>query len=482
MSGSSASRGRGSPWPPVKDNEKVIVRELRLGIDVACRESHRAALADETGVVLWTNRRFHTGDAELEALWAAVRATGGSAPVVVVMGPTRNAWVVLAAWLRARGATVRLVPPEQSADLRKYYNKHTKTDRLDCELLARLPLLHPGGLVATPGLGPAEALRRAVGRRANVVTRRAAGLHRLDALLELLGPAWTAALGSDPGKAALAVLERYADPHALQRLGRARLSRLLIRTSRGAWREDKADALLAAARESAALWPAGAIDFAELAEDIAAEARLLRALNHEIDQLDDRIAVAYQAADPTGVVASAPGLGPVLAAMILGRLGDPNRFRDLAAVRSYTGLVPRVDQSGTAERHHGPTKAGDHVLRFALFFAADHARKTDPSLAERYQRLRDRGKHHNSALCTLAAVLVTRIAACWRNNQHYQLRDLHGRLIASTEGREICNNINKERVAARQALNTATGRRNKESHSAPSTGPSTPEPTTRPAA
>jgi len=428
------------------------VQELRLGIDVACRESHRAALADETGKVVWANRRFTTTSDQLEALWAAVRATG-LAPVTVVMEPTRNAWVPLAAWLRARGASVRMVPPEQSADLRKYYNKHTKTDRLDCELLARLPLLHPEGLLATPGLGPAEALRRAVGHRQSLVARRTSGLQRLDALLELLGPSWTAVLGTDLGKAALTVLERYADPHALQRLGRARLTRLLIRASRGAWREDKADGLLAAARETLRLWPADAVDFAELAEDIGIEARLIGRLTDEVDALDDRIATHYQAADPTAIVASAPGVGPVLAPMILGRLGDAKRFRDLAAVRNYTGLVPKVSQSGTIDRHDGLTKAGDHVLRYALFMAADHARKSDPTLAARYQRLRAAGKHHNSALCTLAAVLVTRIAACWRNDECYLLRDLDGNPITEAEGRALC-------TAMKAPATPQAGRRN----------------------
>jgi transposase len=388
----------------------------------------------------------------------------GEVPVVVVMEPTRNAWVPLAAWLRARGATVRMVPPEQSADLRRYYNKHAKTDRLDCELLARLPLLHPDGLVATPGLGPAEALRRAVGHRAGLVARRTAGVQRLDALLELLGPWWSAALGTDPGKAALMILERYADPHALQRLGRARLTRLLIRGSRGAWREEKADELLAAAAETLRLWPPDTIDFAELGEDIAAESRLVGQLTAEIDALDDRITAHYQAADPQRIVASAPGVGPTLAAAILGRLGDPKRFRDLAAVRSYTGLVPKVDQSGLSDKRPGLTKAGDHVLRYALFLAADHARKIDPTLADRYQRLRAAGRHHNSALCTLAAVLVTRIAACWRADQPYELRDLEGRTITAAEGRVICAALKPP---------TGTGRRSKESHSAPSTGPST---------
>ena len=238
-----------------------------------------------------------------------MNAGGAHTSVVVVMEPTRNAWVVLAAWLRARGATVRLVPPEQSADLRKYYNKHTKTDRLDAVLLARIPLLHPDGLVATPGLGPAESLRRAVGRRAALVARRAAAGHRLEALLELLGPAWTAALGTDPRKvkAACSVLERYADPHALHRLGRARLSRLLIRASRSQWREDKADALLAAARETLALWPEGSINFAELAEDVAAETHLLRALSARSTSSTTASRPATKSPTPPGSSPQRPG-------------------------------------------------------------------------------------------------------------------------------------------------------------------------------
>jgi hypothetical protein len=115
----------------------------------------------------------------------------------VVMEPTRNAWVPLAAWFRRRGATVVLVPSEQSADLRAYYAKHTKTDRLDAELLARLPLLHPDGLHPETTNGPGDPLKRAVKLRSGLVHRRTACMQRLDALPEILGPDWVAALGSD---------------------------------------------------------------------------------------------------------------------------------------------------------------------------------------------------------------------------------------------------------------------------------------------
>src|SRR5215469_2512090 len=102
-----------------------------LGIDVACRAHHRASLAGEAGEFAWSGWRFRTTPAELEALWAKIP---DGARVTVIMEPTRNARVPLAGWLTARGATVVLVHPERPADLRDYYAKHTKTDRLDSRM------------------------------------------------------------------------------------------------------------------------------------------------------------------------------------------------------------------------------------------------------------------------------------------------------------------------------------------------------------
>jgi transposase len=413
---------------------------LRLGIDVACKAVHQATCADETGKIVFSGRRFRTTESDLQALWASLPA--GAEEVLVVMEPTRNAWVVLAAWLRARGALVVLVPPEQSADLRDYYSKHAKNDRLDSKMLARLPLLHPDGLRPGEEPGPYDALRRAVRRRSKLVKQRTAVFARIDALLELLGPHWEEALDSDDGygKAALAVLAGGgADPGRLKRLGLGRLTTLLIKTSQGRWRQDKAEQVLAAAQATLTLWPAGGLDFAELAADVAGEARLASYLSEQIEALQQRIDRLYAIADPKGIVVSGPGLGPILAAGILGRLGDPSRFDSLRGVRAFTGLVPGLNQSGTSERHGPPTKAGDPGLRDALFNAADKARKVDPTIAARYHDLVvSKGKHHNSALCTIAATLATRIAGCWRNGNRYQLRDTDGREITPAEGRQIC--------------------------------------------
>jgi hypothetical protein len=129
----------------------------------------------------------------------------------------------------------------------------------------------------------------------------------------------------------------------------------------------------------------------------------------------------------------------VLSAAILGNAGDFNRFANLAGVRSFTGFVPKIDQSGLVNGRKGITKAGDAGLRQALYMAADHARHIDPTLAQRYHRLvLVEGKHHNSALCAVSAVLITRIAACWRKGEHYQLRDEYGEAITEAEGKAAC--------------------------------------------
>jgi transposase len=385
---------------------------------------------------MWSGHRFRTNVDDLEVLWERLPAEVEE--VMVVMEPTRNAWVPLAAWFRRRGALVVMVPSEQSSDLRDYLSKHTKTDRLDAQLLARLPVLHPEGLHPAEHLGPGDPLKRAVKIRAGLVHRRSTAMHRLDSLLEILGPGWTDALGTKMTQTTFRFLTLYANPHQVKRLGAARLARWFQHHTRKAWGPERAQAVIDAAHATIALWGNDGLDFEALAADIAAEATIALEVSEQIALLDRRIHDLYTEADPAGIVLSAPGVGDILAGQILGRLGDPHRFTSLAAARSFSGLIPRRNASGITDHAGGPTKQGDACLRAALFQAADRARKVDPQLAARYQRLmRDTGRHHTSATCTIATVLLTRIVSCLRNDVHYQLRDVDGTPITAQQGQAI---------------------------------------------
>ena len=406
-----------------------------LGIDLAVRAAHVATLTNDQGEVIWSRRRFRSHPPELAALSAAA---GPASELTVVIEPTRSAWVVVAAHFRATGAKVVMVAPERSADLRSDYKKHTKNDHLDSFVLSRVPLLHPEGLIEVSGLGPADPLKRAVRRRVRLVGERHGCHQRVDAMLDLLGPSYNEALGTRDTRTVAVVLERYGSPKSLRRLGISRLTDLVRRTSGGHFGAEYASRLMDAANEAIELWRGGGLDFDELAWDLAQEIRIIGLLEVEIGRLDARIAELYAAVDPKGIVRSAPGVGPVLGAGIVGRLGDVNRFANLAGVRSFTGIVPGVNQSGLTATRPGITKQGDPGLRRDLFFAADMARHHAPQLAAKYHRLIvERRLHHYAAVCHVATTLVTRIAACWRSGQHYVVRDVDGRPVAPVEARAI---------------------------------------------
>ena len=323
---------------------------------------------------MFVGHRFRTDPDELDTLWA--RLPKDAERIEVVMEPTRNAWVALAAWFRRHGATVVMVPPEQSADLRDYYNKHTKTDRLDSKVLARLPLLHPEGLHREDSLGPGDELKRAVKIRSGLVHRRTACMARLDALLEILGPAWIAALGSDMTLTALRFLARYANPVQVKRLGKARLAAFFRRSSRQAWADERADAVIDAAATTLRLWGAdgGELDFDALAADIAAEARLALTLTDEINGFDKRIGALYDKADPAGIVRSVPGAGRVCAPQILRTTRRPNTIRQ-------PGRGPLLRRAGPGRRLLRPSRRPprtDQGRRFLPARGPVHRRRPRP--------------------------------------------------------------------------------------------------------
>jgi transposase len=411
-----------------------------LGLDLAITAEHRACLTDEAGRVL-AERRLRSTRRDLIALATVAReGMADTDELVVVMEPTAGAWVAPAAFFTSLGARVHLVPPEQASDLRRYYAKHVKNDRIDAKLLARVPLLHPEGLhqAAVPEGSPGT-LRRLVVRRARLSVELAQHRARIRSMLHMAMPGMSEVLGEELGKGAMALLGRYGDPRTMIRLGRSRLAALFIKATRGAWREPKAEQVLDCARDAVELW-AGlpGCDFSEAAEDLASEVRLIRALEAEVRELDARCAGLLKEIDPKGLHQSMPGLGERTATTVAGRLGAVERFRNASAVRSFVGMIPGTDQSGEAEGRPRLTKAGDHLLRTSLWLAADHARRADPQLAQIYYRqMVDRGNHHTKAVCAVATALVSRLTAVLREGRPYVIRDVDGSPVDPRTAKQI---------------------------------------------
>ena len=69
------------------------------------------------------------------------------------------------------------------------------------------------------------------------------------------------------------------------------------------------------------------------------------------------------------VIQQLPGIGPVLAAVIIGEIGDVHRFRAAAQLCSWAGLTPRHRESDTKVTRGHVTKQGSPMLRWAVIEA-----------------------------------------------------------------------------------------------------------------
>jgi len=70
-----------------------------------------------------------------------------------------------------------------------------------------------------------------------------------------------------------------------------------------------------------------------------------------------------------------PGIAWVLAYTIAAEIGDIARFGSPRKLAGYTGLCPRVYQSGESDRRGPLSKTGPRYLRWALIEATSHASK-----------------------------------------------------------------------------------------------------------
>ena len=109
---------------------------------------------------------------------------------------------------------------------------------------------------------------------------------------------------------------------------------------------------------------------------------------------------------------TAPGIGWVLAYTIAAEVGDISRFPSPRKLAGYSGLCPRVYQSGERDLRGPLSKQGPRYLRWALVEAATHA-CTHPTYRDRYHHTKARiGKQRGAKVAQID--LARRLAeAIW---------------------------------------------------------------------
>lgn len=136
-------------------------------------------------------------------------------------------------------------------------------------------------------------------------------------------------------------------------------------------------------------------------------------LDTHIETLDIEIRRRATRDPNTQLLMTAPGIGPLLGYTIAVEIGDIGRFAAAKNLVGYTGLVPKVHQSGETDWRGSVTRHGPGLLRWAYIEATTWAQK-HPAYQQRHQRIRTRrGTHQGAAIARIDTARRLATATWW---------------------------------------------------------------------
>jgi Transposase and inactivated derivatives len=472
-----------------------MMRGRYIGIDLAITGPHRAAVMDADGTFLGKSFSFDRSfDGFQELLKRAQPTDDPTCRLTCVLVPTSKTWIPLCCFLIQKGHTVFLVSPQKAADLRKYYKKHTKSDRIDAQVLAKLPLIDPENLtqlwLATSVVG---SLKGYCIQRDTIVMDIADRKRRIEAHFTSLNPKLMEAFGKNKFTAvSVAFLRHFADPFKVKRFGLERLTRFLKKHAHGRIRPDLPRKIFEASVDTTRIYEQAKaqghlpFDFQHVQDQINIELDVIEYEQDKVALLDQKIAQLYEQVDPDKALQSLRGFGPVISANIVGVVGNVLRFPNVRAYQCYCGGIPKKKQSSHRDQKGLPiTKAAQRLLKKSYHMAAETSRRYDVEDAAFYDRLIKRGLHHTQAITAVARRLSARSYAVMKRVQQaqqglrerstvpFQLRNLDGTPLTPEQAHRIVqehypskskvNKNNRERTQAqvcssRQSLNSSNMR------------------------
>jgi transposase len=119
---------------------------------------------------------------------------------------------------------------------------------------------------------------------------------------------------------------------------------------------------------------------------------------------------------------SVPGVGPIVALTFTACIEDPHRFDRSDDVGAYAGLVPRRNQSGERDTKGHISKAGDPMLRRALYESANImlARVQKPFALQVWGKKIAETKGAKRARTAVARKLAVLLHSLWLNEKEFR--------------------------------------------------------------
>ena len=238
--------------------------------------------------------------------------------------------------------------------------------------------------------------------RANLVNNVSALKNQVLSILDKVFPEFPSLFLDAFGETAKQLLLSAPTPNEILKMSSKKLLSLVSKASNGRFKQETVDKLVSAAKGSFGIKIMSAACSFEIKQII----NQMIFIENQIAELDTEIKSLYDSFDCH--LTSIPGIGYVLAPVILAEIGDITRFDSPKKLVAFAGIDPSENQSGNRlSSNEQLSKRGSPFLRHALFTAAFVAMSNDEHLRGFYLRKKAEGKHHYVAMAGLQRKLLS---------------------------------------------------------------------------
>ena len=360
-----------------------------------------------------------SGIAAAEKISETLEEQAGARPKVV-MESTGVYSKPVVRWAESMGLEVFLISPLESAKVRKSRVRPTKTDALDCAVIAEVAYTR-NARRHTARSSLYSQLYSLSRRRSAIIDRLVASKNQYRRNLDAVWPSFDKACDPYAGYAMFAVA-KYKRPDRLAKASEERLIRAMEKAdlkTGPATKEAVAAKLIAYARDalSGCGQDDGEVDsLLSSLEDVIHD---IRALGEATEKL---IALAKELPH-FALIASIDGAGDALAALLCAEIGEPSRFSCRNGIVAYAGLDPAILQSGRNDGLHcSITRKGNSFLRRCLYLAVENMliSKADNAITRFYSKKKSSGLCHKAAATAACRKLLVAIWGMLRSGSLFE--------------------------------------------------------------
>src|SRR5215203_1384541 len=143
-------------------------------------------------------------------------------------------------------------------------------------------------------------------------------------------------------------------------------------------------------------------------------------LDRQLAPLERELRPLARADERAKLLMTIPGVAELLGLTIASEIGDVARFPSAGKLVGYSGLTPRIRQSGESSRTGRLAKAGSPLLRWAAVEAAQHAWRPQNPWHRLYVDVRKRHGHGNAAKSAVARKVLIAVWHVWSLQQPFK--------------------------------------------------------------